>query len=43
MESIKIKIISKANANNVNRGDDVQYSRTCLKWTLKAERKNTVH
>jgi len=31
IESIKSKIISRANANNVNKGgDDVQHSRTCL-------------
>jgi len=30
-QNIKNKILSRTNANNVNKGGDVQYSRTCLR------------
>ena len=40
IESIKSKIISRANANNVNKGgDDVQHSRTCLSRRSKGNRR----
>jgi len=39
---MKDEIDSRTNAKNVNKGDDVQYSRTHLSGRSKGEQKKTV-
>jgi len=39
IESIKSEIHPRAIANNVNKGDDMQYSRTPLRGRSKGNRK----
>jgi len=39
MESVKSEILSRANVNNANKGDDVHYSRTRLFERSKGNRK----
>ena len=39
IESVKCEVISRANANNVNKGDNVVFSKARFKQTCKREQK----